>query len=215
MKHTKMLLFLFSCYFVSLGTGCSILAPQKDDSKFYTFCTYGSPKKISDSSDTRPVIVNLTVGEVPSYADCPYIVTMPNHDRLTLSKTARWAEPLQDACTRALTHKISELMCDHVIVIPSAYAKGNTFFCDFLLSIGISDFICDESEKKVVLDCTWSLFHYAFRRQVLVHKYASLTPYDGDSYEDIVTAMELALCELAQDIAAKIEQIRPEADSVE
>jgi uncharacterized lipoprotein YmbA len=147
MKYTKMLLFFF-CYLVALGTGCSVLVPRKDDSKFYTFCAYNSPKKIPDPSDTKSVIVNLTVGEIPSYADCPHVVTMSNNARLTLSEIARWAEPLQDACTRALTHKLSELMCDHVIVIPSAYTKGNAFFCDFLLSIGISDFICNESEKK-------------------------------------------------------------------
>jgi uncharacterized lipoprotein YmbA len=158
-------------------------------------------------SEAKSIVINLTVGEIPSYADCPYVVTVSSHGRLTLSEIARWAEPLQDACARALTHKLSELMCDHVVIIPSAYTKGNAFFCDFLLSIGISDFICDESDKKVILSCTWSLFNFTSRRQVLVHRYAKLTPYDGDNYEDIVAAMEFALCELAQDIAARIKQI--------
>jgi uncharacterized lipoprotein YmbA len=202
-----MLLFFFSCYLVSLGTGCSVLTPRKDISKFYTFCGYDLSKKMPDLLNAKSVIMNLTVGEIPSYADCPHVVTMSNHDRLILSETARWAEPLQDACTRVLTRNLSELMCDHVVVIPSAYTKGNTFFCDFLLSIGISDFICDESEKKVILDCTWSLFHYASRSQVLIHRYTKLMPYDGSNYEDIIAAMELALCELARDITAKIGQI--------
>jgi uncharacterized lipoprotein YmbA len=168
-----------------------------------------------DPLNTRSMIINLTVGEIPSYADCPYVVTISNHGQLTLSEIARWAEPLQDACTRALTHKLSELVCDRIIVIPSAYTRGNTFFCNFLLSIGISDFIYDKSERKVVLDCTWSLFDYISRRQVLVHRYTKLTPCDGSNYESIIAAMELALYELAQDIAAKMVQIFPEATSIE
>ncbi|MDR0742099.1 MAG: PqiC family protein [Puniceicoccales bacterium] len=214
MRYSRILLFFFSCYLVSLGTGCSVLTPQKDGSKFYTFCRHGSSKKIPLPLDAKSIIINLTVGEIPSYADCPYIVTTSGHDRLILSEIARWAEPLQDACTRALTHKLSELMCGHVIVIPSAYTRGNTFFCNFLLSIGISDFIWDESEKKVVLDCTWSLFDYTSQRQVLIYRYTKLTSYDGSDYEDIVAAMELALYELALDITAKIEQICPEATCV-
>jgi uncharacterized lipoprotein YmbA len=156
--------------------------------------------------DAKLVIINLTVGEIPSYADCPYIVTISDHDRLTLSEIARWAEPLQDACARVLTNKLSEFMCNHAIVIPSAYTKGNAFLCDFLLSIGISDFIYDESEKKVIVNCTWSLFDYISQSQILVRKYAKLTPYDGSNYEDIVAAMELALHELARDIATIIGQ---------
>ncbi|MDR2603297.1 MAG: PqiC family protein [Puniceicoccales bacterium] len=215
MKYTRVLLFFFFCCYVFLGAGCSVLAPQKDFSKFYTFCAYDSSEKIPDPSGARPVIINLTVGEIPSYADCPYVVTMSNHGQLILSGIARWAEPLQDACTRALTHKLSEFMGDHVTVIPSTYTRGNTFFCDFLLSIGISDFICNEPEKKVVLDCTWSLFNLASRRQVLIRRHIKLTPYDGSNYEDIIAAMELALCGLAWDIAEKIGQICPGAAFVE
>jgi hypothetical protein len=106
-------------------------------------------------------------------------------------------------------------MGDHVVVIPSAYTKGNTFFCDFLLSIGISDFIYDKSEKKVVLDCTWSLFDYLSQRQLLICRYTKLIPYNSSNYEEVVAAMEFALCELAKDIASRIGQICPETTLIE
>jgi uncharacterized lipoprotein YmbA len=160
------------------------------------------------------MIINLTVGEIPSYADYPYIVTISTHNRLVLSEINRWAEPLQDACARTLTNELSKLMCDYALIIPSSCTKGNSFLYDYVLSIGLSDFIYDEEEKKVTLECVWSLINFATKSQVLIHEYKKSTPssFSDGSYKDIVDTMELALYELAQDIAAKVGQIFPETE---
>jgi uncharacterized lipoprotein YmbA len=201
-----MFLIVFCCCLASLEMGCSIFTPKKDVSRFYTFCGYDPLEKVSDSSSLRRVIINIIVGEIPSYADCPYIVTVSTNDRLILSEVDRWAEPLQDACTRALTNKLSELMYDYAMVIPSAYTKGNVFLCDYLISIGFSDFIYNEAEKKVILECTWSLVDFATKNQILVCRYAKSIPSSNSNYENVVVTMKLALYELAQDIATKVDQ---------
>jgi hypothetical protein len=87
-------------------------------------------------------------GEIPSYANYPYLVPISLHNRLVLSEINRWAEPVQNAYARVLTNELSKLMCDHALIIPSACTKGNVFLYDCVLSIGLSDFIYDEEEKK-------------------------------------------------------------------
>jgi uncharacterized lipoprotein YmbA len=188
-----------------LCCGCSIFVPQKDVSIFHTLGDHSVSidRCYNEKNSTIPVI-NLLLDEIPSYADCPYVVTKNGGNELIFSPIHRWGEPFGDACVRALQDRLAERMHGVAMVVSSMHAIGNTLVCDYRLSIDFDDLIYNEAEKSVVVKCTWSFFDYENRKQICIHKYANMVNAISATYDDTVDAMKIALAELADDIAKKV-----------
>jgi uncharacterized lipoprotein YmbA len=182
-----------------------VFVPQKDQSVFYTLGDH-SIIGCGHSDEVTPnlIIINLLLDEIPSYADCPYIVTKDRGDKLIFSDIHRWAEPFGDACIRILHDRLSEKLQGKAIVVSSMHTIGNTLVCDYRLSIDFDDMIYNDGEENVIVKCTWTFFDYEKRRQVCIHKYAGTTPVDEMTYDNVVHATKAALTELADDITEKI-----------
>ncbi|MDR2737460.1 MAG: PqiC family protein [Puniceicoccales bacterium] len=202
------LIFTFSLVILLLP-GCSIFVPQKDNSVFYTLSEHSSTandlaKEVRDDS----VVINLIINEIPSYADCPYIATQQEQNKIFFSEIHRWAEPFEDSCCRVIRDRLCEALRGRIAVISSMYAIGNQSVCDYWLSIDLDDAIYNAQEGNVIVKCSWSLFNYATKKRILLRKYSNSTAVKGDAaYENIVEAMRVALMELADDILEKIQAI--------
>jgi uncharacterized lipoprotein YmbA len=195
-----------------LVSGCSIFKPQKDPSIFYTLGNHSSENEsFARKTGDKFLIINLLVEELPSYADCPYVVTKSERNKLVFSETHRWGEPLKDSCCRALQDRLSETISDFAMVISSTRSVGNIHVYDYRLSVDVDDIIYNATERSVILKCSWSLFDYVSRNRILFNKYIGIMPINGEAtYENIVDAMKLALTAFADDVSMKIRQFNGE-----
>ncbi|MDR1595946.1 MAG: PqiC family protein [Puniceicoccales bacterium] len=186
-------------------SGCKIFVPQSDRSVFYTLGDHSISKcKNSDKEGSTLAVVNILLGQIPSYADCPYIVIKDSGNKLIFSDVNRWAEPFGDACIRILHDELVGRMDGTAMVVSSMHTIGNTLVCDYRLSIDFDDLIYNDAEKKLVMKCTWTFFDYNNRKQLCIHKYVSATHVDVVTCDNIVNATKTALVELADVMAEKI-----------
>jgi uncharacterized lipoprotein YmbA len=101
-----------------LLTGCSILAPQPDPSRFYVLTP-------SVDQTTPPGVAGtstLGLGPIkfPDYLDRSQIVTRVAPNQVVFSDVARWAEPLDRNFSRVLGENLSRLLnTERVVSLPT------------------------------------------------------------------------------------------------
>ncbi|MDR3144374.1 MAG: PqiC family protein [Puniceicoccales bacterium] len=195
--------------YAALLCGCSMFTPQKDNAIFHTLGDHSANVEKVQDETTKRIVINLLIDEIPAYADCPYIATKGTGNVIIFSDIHRWAEPFEDACIRILQDRLSMAMKDSAMIVSSMRAVGNTMTSDYRLSVDFDDIICNAEEGRVVLKCSWSLFDYSGREQVLLRRYIGMKEVQNDaSYESIVSTMKIVLLELADDMAKEIERMQ-------
>jgi uncharacterized lipoprotein YmbA len=201
-----------------LCPGCSLFVPQSDNSIFHTLGEH----KVLDCDLPRKtnsdcVIINLLIGEIPAYADCPYIAIKSERNEVLFSRIDRWAEPFGNACGRVLHDELSDKLRS-VMVVFSSYAVGTAYPFDHRLSVDFDDLVYNVHERSVIVKCTWSLLSYlpeqsterAEEREITMFRYAKATPMAAGkelTSANVVDCMRKALSELAEDIAGKLSEL--------
>ncbi len=143
------------------------------------------------------------VEEIPSYADCPFIVTKGHGQNIIFDQNARWASSFEDECYDFVKDYLSRMLSDSVMVVSDIHADGNMVTCHYRLSISFDDFIYLRDEGRIVLRCDWSLYDYIRRSSVITHRSMISVPVDSQDYGIIAAGMRTALELLVNDIVAK------------
>jgi uncharacterized protein len=89
--------------------GCSILAPQKDRSRYFvlTSRTDSSAPLSSAMTGGQSLVIGLGPVTIPRYLDRPELVTRVSDSELRISETDRWGEPLQTNVSTVLAQDLS------------------------------------------------------------------------------------------------------------
>jgi hypothetical protein len=101
------------------AVGCSLLSPvPPDPSRFYVLTAIAAAER---ADGDRASTLSLGVGPVrfPGYLDRQQLVTRVAPNRIVMSPSDRWAEPLKDNFVRVLAENLTALAgTDHVVVYP-------------------------------------------------------------------------------------------------
>ncbi len=150
----------------------------------------------------------LLVGpvEIPAYLDRPNLVKRQGN-RLVVSESDRWAEPLDRAIERVLAHRIGQKLCAiRAIAFSSALPRaldraGSKKGPDtLLLSINCYGFECVE-DKRVILEVEWTLARDSGGGVIAQGAKTYQVLLDHKGWTDIITAMERALAHFGNDLA--------------
>jgi len=184
----------------------SILAPQKDVSKFYLL-TPTADTAASATGSQPSTTGDLTIGlgpiKLPPYLDRPEIVTREAPNRLELSKEDRWGESVQNGFTRAMDRDLGAQAGAAVIDFPW-YA---TVHIDMQVQIDVYRFETDGqgtatlSAKWTILDSTGKTILYT------VETHLTQPSKPGDETE-AAAALSRTIGDLSGQIANMVQQLR-------
>ena len=134
----------------------TILAPQKDVSKFYLLTpTADAAAPASAGGIARAPISGSDFGpiKIPPYLDRPEIVTRAAADRLDFSKEDRWGESVQNGFSSVLARDLTaQAGTEHVILFP----WYNTIHIDLQVQIDVYRFETD-GQGNAQLSAKWTI----------------------------------------------------------
>lgn len=176
--------------------GC--LSPRKDDSKFYVLSPVGSDSGAAVS--TRPILLGLGPIKLPAYLDRQEVVTRIAANRLELSSTDRWAEPLDVDFTRVLAQDLSSDLGTQRITFFPWYSSTHV---DFQVKVDVYRFEASQ-DGKVDLTAHWQVLDGLGKLLTARDSSYSETAKAGDP-GDSAAAMSRALGSLSKEIASTIQ----------
>ena len=185
-----------------LLAGCSLLAPQRYPSRFFTLSPL--PRAAQDEGrDPRGLTFGLGPIQLPAYLDRNEIATRVSATEITSSPAERWAEPLKSDVTRALSQNLSALLNTDRIVL---YPWASSLNIDYQIQIDVLRFERTAGGESQ-LTAQWAI-RDGHRGAYLVLKESHLTrPSSPASAAESVGALSANLGELSQEIATAVEQL--------
>ncbi len=142
-------------------------------------------------------IIGIGPIHLPEYIKRPQIVTRTSKYSLNVSEFNRWIEPFSDAITRVLVINLSnELVSNRIFWLPRS---DRQYPLDLRVAIDIGRFD-GELGKEVTLESRWIVFD---RDDNPLQTHISIIhePVHGQTYKDLVIAMNNALNKLSQELA--------------
>jgi uncharacterized lipoprotein YmbA len=179
--------------------GCSILAPQKDVSRFYTLDPVAEAHSDGDTAP-RGIIYGLGPIEMPEYLDRDELALRVSPAEVTYSPTDFWAEPLQTNLTRILLQDLSALLGADRIVL---YPWPRTVSVSYQVAINVLKFE-RTATGEALLHARWNIqdprtgTYLTLKESRFTHSAASPATADG------VNAMSADVGDLSRDIAAAL-----------
>ena len=142
-------------------------------------------------------IIGIGPIHLPEYIKRPQIVTRTSKYSLNVSEFNRWIEPFSDAITRVLVINMSnELASNRIFWLPRS---DRQYPLDLRMAIDIGRFD-GELGKEVTLESRWIIFD---RDDNPLQTHISIIhePVNGQTYKELVIAMNNALNKLSQELA--------------
>jgi uncharacterized protein len=206
MKRLQTLIFLAAIAMPLTAAGCSsILSPRPDPTKFYVLTALAGADAIPPASAAAPhLAIGLGPVKFPDYLARPEVVTRVSRNRVELSPTDRWAEPLDESFRRVLALNLATLLgTDQVIPFPwDASAKLN-----YRIEVTVERFEYDAS-GGTDLAASW-LIRRGDSDQPLLSRQSKFNARvqagaGGISVDDAAAALSRDLTDLSKQIADAI-----------
>ena len=192
--------------------GCSaiartILAPQKDVSKFYLLTA------TADTTAAAPTSANSTGGDftiglgpikLPQYLDRPEIVTRAAANRLELSKEDRWGESVQNGFTNAMERDLTaQTGAGRIIIFP----WYNTEHIDLQVGIDVYRFETD-ANGLAQLSARWTIYDSTGKNILYTTETRLTQPSKPGDQTDAAAALSRTIGDLSAQIANMIHNLR-------
>jgi len=101
--------------------GCLGLGPKPDPSRFFTLSSLypAGENVVKDPVEGQGVSLGIGPLKFPGYLDRQEIVIRSDQNRLEISQTDRWGEPLEESFARVLSQNLAALLrTDRIIAFP-------------------------------------------------------------------------------------------------
>jgi uncharacterized lipoprotein YmbA len=192
--------------------GCSyfakqILAPQKDETKFYLLTPVAdAPSAPTAASPASSGDFTLGLGPVklPPYLDRQEVVTRRSPTQLDLSKTERWGESLQTSFISVMSRDLAAQMGTQQIVVFPWY---NTIHVDLQVQVEVYRFETD-SQGLAQLSAKWTVRDSDGKNILYVaESNLSQSSKAGDT-ADAAAALSRTVGDLSREIANMVGQLR-------
>jgi uncharacterized protein len=186
------------------AAGCTVLAPQKDESKFYllTPIPVGASTAMSPVNPGRELSIGIGPVTFPGYLKRSEIVTRTSDDQLVLSENQRWAESLDANFQSVLAQDLSQMLATQRIVIFPWYG---TTHIDYQVEIQVSRFDAS-SDRQSRLTARWSIKNGANGNILFATETTNTSAVAGDDLAGSA-ALSRDVAELSREIANRIREL--------
>lgn len=213
MSLTRLLLKTCTAGAIAMAlAGCSaiartILAPQKDVSKFYLLTPTtdaAAPATATAQSTSGDFVIGLGPIKLPKYLDRPEVVTRTAPNRLELSKEDRWGESLQNGFTTVMERDLTARAgTGRVLVFP----WYNTVHIDLQVQIDVYRFETD-AQGNAQLSAKWTILD-STGKNILYTQVSDITqPSKPSDATDAAAALSRTIGDLSSQIANTLQQVR-------
>ncbi len=183
---------------IVFATGCaSILSPRPDPTQFYVLTAMPAPDSATATTGvTRRLAIGLGPVKLPAYLDHPEVVTRVASNRLDLSSTDRWAEPLDESFRRVLALNLGMLLgTDQVLPFPWDLSTP----LDYKIEVSVARFERDGAGgTQLVAD--W-VIRDGRSNQMLMSQQADFAENAGAGMESSAAALSADLSDLSKQLA--------------
>jgi uncharacterized protein len=189
-----------------LTVGC-LLSPQPDRSKFFVLTpdvSQGPAVTPSVAGSPHQLIIGLGPIKLPEYLDRSEVVTRVAPNRLELSPTDRWAEPLSTDFRQVIAQDLSARLGTQMITF---YPWYRTTHIDYQVRIDVYRFERD-SQDTATLVAHWQIFDGS---GAILYATDSTISEPGKAGEPGAAALSRALGALAEQITSAIQSLQTPA----
>jgi uncharacterized lipoprotein YmbA len=199
----RSLLILLAIISMPLAGGCSVLSPRPDPTKFYVLTA------IAGADSVRPPPTNASnlaigLGPVifPGYLAHPEVVTRVSTNRIDLSTTDRWAEPLDESVRHVLASNLAMLLGINQVVPFPWYASAKL---NYEIEVTIERFERDGAGGTQLV-ASW-LVRDGLNHQLLVSRRSNFSESAGAQTGATGASMDGAAAALSADLSDLSKQI--------
>jgi uncharacterized lipoprotein YmbA len=186
-----------SCAIVLLLNACGSVSQDA----FYTLSPLGMPVQTSQANAEYSVsIARVTV---PAIVDRPEFVLRQGANRVDVSESHRWSQPLQAEIADALAHKLGEQLPRAQVMVDRSAASQNA---DYQVTVNVEQFDAIPG-KSVMVQALWSVKTKAGSVVKTAHT-AVQEPVNAEGYDPIVAAYSRALERISTDIANAVSALQ-------
>jgi uncharacterized lipoprotein YmbA len=185
-----------------LLAGCgSVLAPQQDESRFFILTSAPADSVVRASSSAhQPLSIGLGPVQLPDYLQRKEIVTRAGPNRLAMSDTDRWAEPVGDNFRRVLATDLSTMLDGAAVV---AYPWYSSARLDYKVEVEVSHFEPD-TVGNTQLACRWRIRDGATNKILRSQDGTFAEPGKAALTADSVAALSADVGDLSKQIARAV-----------
>jgi uncharacterized protein len=179
-------------------SACGLLgAPRPDPSRFFTLST-----PAPESGRMSSLTIGMGPNTWPGYLERPQMVTRLDDERIVLSPTDRWAEPLRTQFERGLAYQLmGDLGTDEVVTFPWWPSRR----IDAIVQVNVRAFEAN-ADGSAHVEAVWTVKD-SHREHVLETGQRSIRePISPGGTEQGVAALGRALGELGDAIAADVQR---------
>ena len=184
------------------AAACNVLAPQKDESKFFLLTPVGASAAVAPASQGGALSIGLGPVNFPQYLKRPEIVTRIGSDQLELSENRRWAEPLDANFQSVLAQDLARQLGSPQI---TPFPWYGTAHFDYQVEIQVSRFDVS-SDGEARLTARWTIRDGA-NRNVLFATETTATAQVAAGDPAGSAALSQDVGELSRQIADRIREL--------
>ena len=180
---------------IAMAAGCTILAPRPDPTKFYVLTATSTGGAAAASN----LVIGLGPVKLPAYLEHAEVITRVAPNRLDLSSTDRWAEPLDDNFRRVLAADLTTLIgTDQVLPFPWDLSTK----VDYKIEVNVERFERDSSGGAQLI-ANW-IIRDGHSDQVLLTRPADFTESAGSGMENSAASLSADLNDLSKQLATAV-----------
>jgi uncharacterized lipoprotein YmbA len=202
MRISKSLVVLTLCI---LSAGCTVFAPQPDNSQFFILSPISDRPSSSlapASTGTHDLVLGIGPIDLPDYLRRRQVVTRASSNQVDLSQENRWAEPLDRNFARVLSENLSELLNTDRI---EKYPWPSQTRIDYQVMIDVLQFE-NSHDGKSTLVARWIIKDGGTGKYLYAARSIANEPVGGGAGASSA-ALSRNLEVLSKDIALKISQL--------
>ena len=195
--------YLTTLLIIFSGIMCGCIGGTSQKSVYYVF----NPVKAPLTADSPMASKGLGVGPInlPEFLDGSQIVTRQGENLLNINEFHRWADSLKAQITVTLVDNLSALLnTPNVVVLP----WERPFIPEYQLYIDFRRFE-GKTAGSITLEAVWSIVDTNNSKRLLTKKTSLVESTQGEGFKAYVTAMNLALEKLSQEIADGVVGVLP------
>jgi uncharacterized lipoprotein YmbA len=201
-----------ACTIVMAMAGCSaiartILAPQKDETKFYLLTTTvdaSSAPTAALPSSGGDFTLGLGPIKLPPYLDRQEVVTRTAPNQLDLSKIDRWGESLQTNFTSVLSRDLAAQIGTQQIVVFPWYSSTHV---NLQVQVEVYRFEVD-AQGNAQLSAKWTVRDSDGKNILYVAESSQSQRSKPGDTADAAAALSRTVGDLSREIASMVEQLR-------
>ena len=180
---------------IAMAAGCTILAPRPDATKFYVLTATST----GGAAATSHLVIGLGPVKLPEYLEHAEVITRVAPNRLDLSSTDRWAEPLDDNFRRVLAADLTTLIgTDQVLPFPWDLSTK----VDYKIEVYVERFERDSSGGAQLI-ANW-IIRDGHSDRVLLTRPADFTESAGSGMENSAASLSADLNDLSKQLATAV-----------